>query len=498
MAWSDIPPYAPTELIASQWANTLFQNEVHLDNRTGHDAAAPNLFLVSGPTPSLVNGWRALQSGDFSNGLIPDAAMAHPKVNLMGDTMQGDLTVSRQGSGQPTVGYILLGQTGSIVYLGYDGTNIVVQGARVLIPGILQTNSVLQAPGAAIGTSGVSLSSGGSIAVGGGGGISVSGTGGVGITGSGGVSVGGAATLNVTSQIRVLRTQGASGPAFDAAPLVVQSPSAAANPAETAGIGMHRTLVSGIYLHHAGAAATNWLRFITNDGTPATVFHSLNMGAGSTLDADTVRTRIPGAGSGNLAILDAAGKVALAVAADSAANATQVGGRTPNATAGAGRIPIADAAGKLDAWITAAVAGATVPSGAIVAFNALASLTAAGSGWTRHNAADGRLLVGDGTTFGQAFSQAGSYGASWDHGHSTPAHQHSGDPLTIAGSTGPASGSGNQANVVTPNPASAIQGHTHDQGSLDVGGSTANDGSSTSGSTTWMPPMLAVVWGRKL
>jgi hypothetical protein len=152
----------------------------------------------------------------------------------------------------------------------------------------------------------------------------------------------------------------------------------------------------------------------------------------------------------------------------------------------------------LDAWVTPAVAGATVPAGAIVAFDVLASLTAAGSGWTRHTAADGRLLVGDGTTFGQAFAQAAPYGASWGHGHTTPAHQHSGAPLTISGTTGAASGSGNQANVATPNPANATQSHTHDQGDLDVAGNTANDGASNAGSTTWLPAMLGVVWGRKL
>src|SRR4051812_33666478 len=169
MAWSDIPVYAPTMLIPSQWANQLFQNEVHLDNRSGHDAPAPNLFLVSGAAPSLVNGWRALQAGDFAVGLIPDAAMANPKVTKAGDIMTGDLTVSRQSIGQPTVGYLWLGQTGSLVYIGYNGTSIALVGARVYIPGILQTDSTLQAPGAAIGAQGVSVTGTGGVNVLGGG-----------------------------------------------------------------------------------------------------------------------------------------------------------------------------------------------------------------------------------------------------------------------------------------------------------------------------------------
>jgi hypothetical protein len=138
-----------------------------------------------------------------------------------------------------------------------------------------------------------------------------------------------------------------------------------------------------------------------------------------------------------------------------------------------------------------------VPSGAIVAFDTAAHLTAAGAGWTPHNAADGRLLVGTGTTFGQSFSQGVPYGASWAHDHSTPAHQHSGSTLSVSGSTGAPSATGGTASG-TPPPSFGTGTHTHDQGTLDVGGSTANDGASTAGSTTWLPAMLGVVWGRKL
>jgi hypothetical protein len=193
------------------------------------------------------------------------------------------------------------------------------------------------------------------------------------------------------------------------------------------------------------------------------------------------------------------GEVALATGATiTNLGADKLDGANASATPGAGQIPIADGTGKLNAgWLPASgISG--VPSGAIVAFDALASLTAAGAGWTRHTAADGRLLVGDGTTFGQGFAQGGSYGASWAHAHSTPAHQHSGSPLSVSGATGAASGSGNQSNVATPNPANATQSHTHDLGTLGVAGNTANDGASNAGSTTWLPAMFGVVWGRKL
>jgi hypothetical protein len=54
---------------------------------------------------------------------VPIAALAIQPVNRQGDTMTGDLTVSRSTSGAPTEGVIYLGQNGSAVYLQYDATH---------------------------------------------------------------------------------------------------------------------------------------------------------------------------------------------------------------------------------------------------------------------------------------------------------------------------------------------------------------------------------------
>lgn len=527
MAWSDIPVYAPTNLIPSAWANQLYQNEVHLDNRSGHDAPAPNLFLVSGAAPSLVNGWRALQAGDFAPGVIPDAAMANLKVTKAGDVMTGDLAVSRQGSGQPTVGYLFLGQTGGLVYVGYDGTNIVLQGARVFVPGILQAGGDLQAPGAVFGADGVQVNGGGGYK-------------------------GGSTAVGVPSMFGLhlgLAGIDSSGPAAFLGNVTVGGYVAAAS----ASINTAVAATVGLVVRHAdpaGAAigvlnaAGSAFDFTVDHSTAAfnvavrgvgAVFTGLVQAAGAVLNANSASVSALQIQQANLSgvsigVLNTAGSAydlllthagaSLGVPLQTAGTITSVAGGAPitsasavvcsglnadmtdgfhaSATAGPSRIPVADAAGKLDAWITPAVAGATVPSGAIVAFDTAAHLTAAGSGWTPHTAADGRLLVGTGTTFGQAFAQGSTYGASWGHAHSTPAHQHSGSPMSVSGTTGPASGSGNQANVATPNPANATQSHTHDLGTLGVAGNTANDGASTAGSTTWLPAMLGVVWGRKL
>lgn len=165
-------------------------------------------------------------------------------------------------------------------------------------------------------------------------------------------------------------------------------------------------------------------------------------------------------------------------------------------TATANAIPIADATGKLAAgWLPPAVAG--VPTGAVVAFDTLAHLTAAGASWQRHTPADGRLLVGAGTTFGVGFAEATAYGTSWSHTHADSGHVHGAAALGVGGSTGAAAGANNQANVSTPGTAFSQTAHTHDQGTLDVTGST--DGSAaTITPTAWLPPMLGVVWGIKL
>lgn len=105
-----------------------------------------------------------------------------------------------------------------------------------------------------------------------------------------------------------------------------------------------------------------------------------------------------------------------------------------------------------------------VPSGLIAAFATAAELTSAGAGWARYTAADGRLLVGAGTTFGVTYTQDTSYGASWD----VPAHTHS-----IGGVT--------------------------DKALPNAGALTVTLGTSTvdTGSAAILLPSRAVVWGRK-
>lgn len=140
-------------------------------------------------------------------------------------------------------------------------------------------------------------------------------------------------------------------------------------------------------------------------------------------------------------------------------------------------------------------------------------------GWARHAAANGRILVGDGTTFGQAFAVNGAYGASWahahdlsnhahdfNHGHTINDHAHGGASLGVAGTTGGPSSTGNYG---SGGAVAADGSHTHGVGSLDVNGATQNasiganglgatptgaPGPNASGVTTWLPPMQGVVW----
>lgn len=101
------------------------------------------------------------------------------------------------------------------------------------------------------------------------------------------------------------------------------------------------------------------------------LFHTGNMGSGSGLDADTVD------------------------------------GKNPTATPAAGALPLADGSGTLDSWITSTK---LVPSGLIAAFATAAAIP---SGWSRYTAADGRLLVGAGTTFSVTYTENTNRGSNW-------------------------------------------------------------------------------------
>jgi hypothetical protein len=115
-----------------------------------------------------------------------------------------------------------------------------------------------------------------------------------------------------------------------------------------------------------------------------------------------------------------------------------------------------------------ATAANGVPSGLIGAFANAGSIPA---GWTRFTAADGRFLVGAGTTFGQTFTEGAGAGSSWAHSHSTGSYSVA---VQNAGVGSVSSGSGS----------SAIAGHAHTF-------------SGTGAETTWIPPCHTVVWARK-
>jgi hypothetical protein len=116
-----------------------------------------------------------------------------------------------------------------------------------------------------------------------------------------------------------------------------------------------------------------------------------------------------------------------------------------------------------------------VPLGAIVAFATVADLTAAGASWTRHTALDGRLPVGDGTTFSQTFAAATNYGANW-----TPS-----SGLSVASVVPLADG---QTVLVNTGATTSVATSTHTHPAPTLNGT----------STAWLPPMRAVVWARRI
>lgn len=198
-----------------------------------------------------------------------------------------------------------------------------------------------------------------------------------------------------------------------------------------------------------------------------------------------------------------------------ASNSTSVGGRVPTATPTANAIPISDAAGKLDAWITAFTPGAYVPQGLIAMLEDTnpANMPA---GWSRYTAANGMLIVGDGTTFSQTFTATNNYGSAWSHGHTDAGHghgnvdhNHGATLLTVTGHTGTVSTSTPSVNVTSgAGGETYVPDHTHDAatggGTLDVGGTTDSrtsltvpTGTAAIGGTTWFPPMRSLMYIRK-
>lgn len=211
----------------------------------------------------------------------------------------------------------------------------------------------------------------------------------------------------------------------------------------------------------------------------------------------------PGGNERNLVYMGSGNRVSVG---DAANDLTLFGGASPEYKTVSNTYTLLHS-GNLSGFLPAV--GAYVPSGAVVWFETLAELTAAGAGWARYTAADGRLLVGAGTTFSQTFTEATNYGSAWSHTHTTPNHQHGSLSLSVSGSAvggpgdstgGPSAtdGLGNGGGTTTP---TATHNHSLNGVSLAVSGtatgSTGTDGGGTSGPTSWLPPSRAGVWGRK-
>jgi hypothetical protein len=139
-----------------------------------------------------------------------------------------------------------------------------------------------------------------------------------------------------------------------------------------------------------------------------------------------------------------------------------------SATLGTHATGIATNATAITATNAAVAAINQVPSGMIAAFETLTELTAAGAGWARYTAADGRLLIGAGTTFSQTFAQATNYGANW-----TP----------FAGGAAISATAADQVTVAIPG-TQAVSATTHQH-------------NVTLAAQTWLPVARGIIWGRK-
>lgn len=177
-------------------------------------------------------------------------------------------------------------------------------------------------------------------------------------------------------------------------------------------------------------------------------------------------------------------------------------------------------------WVSPPSGTAGIPSGLVGMFQSAAALAAA-TGWSAYSGLAGRIMVGVGTVDGQTFAAATDYGTDWDHGHTTSASGSgsgsgtgatatgtTGTGTTGTGTTGDASGSTITDNLktVTPEEADAsAKSHAHSVPGLSVPGlsipslgvtvgsvtvsSVTTTG--TAASTTYLPPMHALVPGIK-
>ena len=99
-------------------------------------------FLWKTDAGNYVTGWHTLVKGDVGLGNVDNTSDANKpvstaqaaadalKVSKTGDTMSGDLTLSRLGA--PTTGALFFGNT-ALRYLYYDGTNYIMPNAALLV-----------------------------------------------------------------------------------------------------------------------------------------------------------------------------------------------------------------------------------------------------------------------------------------------------------------------------------------------------------------------------
>lgn len=246
-------------------------------------------------------------------------------------------------------------------------------------------------------------------------------------------------------------------------------------------------------------------------------------------DASTLGTRSLGGAPGNIPFYDASGRVAAASFADAAGNASTLGTLTGaqylsranhNGTQLASTISdLAAAVGAMSAGSVQGYHASTTPapnsavcsdsSGTlngwgIVPSHVIAAWAGDGTanppastipvGWTRYAAANGRLLVGDGTTFSQAFAVGTSYGTSWSHAHAATGLGATSTFSGTGGTTGDGSSATNQANVTTPATTFSLNNHTH---AFTPAGTVATTLSGNVAGTTWLPAMYSVIWIQK-
>ena len=141
---------------------------------------------------------------------------------------------------------------------------------------------------------------------------------------------------------------------------------------------------------------------------------------------------------------------------------------------------------------------ATVPAGLIAAFETAAAIA---SGWARYSSADGRMLVGAGTTFAVTYTEATDYGASWNHSHTGPSHSHTyGHTHTASDTTAAEQGGTVYDEDETGNGHTVREGHTHTFSLTTASQSastTSADGTGLTSLTAWVIPSRAIVWAQK-